>query len=909
MSIIHPGKLAIQDPTVTLSNYDDGDRTRFLYNGNQFIKAKLSTSRPSYAYVGSITNAGLEYIGYTEYKDTNGNYVLVNDEKYIPEATGAPTATSANIIIVGFSSQISTSEVYFWTTSYIETDYIHAQYSYDGSTYFDISGESFSWRFDADIQQRPGESPPVGEYEYTISLGASYTFRYLKLTTRVSTSTTSSTSSGATIVNVLDTGDFQDSSVDYKQYLYGEFNFSGPVGAAKFKVPFIYTGKTSTTFTGMSFDWTNAIYIYTVSGSPPLTITSDNWDTLDSGATVFSADSFAYTVTEIEVIRNEGALLEVWDTDGSQAASKSLEYDYYFDIVYDKYYDTYITIRQNTAYDGTPEAGFLLGDTFNYSTSEFDTTRWSESSTDTGFQLNTTSGTVENRALESKGRTTTKYYIDGNFTADIEIGFNNFSGTSSRVFLGTIDSARDNEFVSIGYAGPFAPFFAGPGNWEAVQVLNTIDTTGGAAYFRGLRFNTTDIVDGSSSLSFVYNSSSDYWTVTSGVGGSLPNLTPGVSYSEGPIETVSIVHSSTPANGSTLDLKFNKQMLTAPSQDTWLWRLGIEKSGDNIVCRYDVGTGAFTDWITYISAASYDLNLELFSDTGSSSTGDLTLDNLVVSGTGYWADIPVLSVEALDENGNRVQVIGLTDTDGYVIKQFDILSIPSEYNSWGSGKIQFATDGLSSANSGSLFFKIGTDLYKYNKNLFPLVNEDGASATSHKTNVIPEIAEVNFAYNAYTNAGLYYIEKDADRDGVYIYTLSTSTISGTAYEVQLDLTVDTYPTAWDTNNYTTMYYVEGTSLKYFNVNAENVAFCNVAAIDKVMSAGSGDSTTVTATVLNPYGEPLESKTVAFSVSAGDGAVSPSTGCTTASGVSSATYTVGSTVGTSTLSATASDIAC
>ena len=97
MAIVHPGKVQINDPSVTLTGYSDTDRTRFLYTGAQFVKATLINPKATFAYVYSLSTGG----PWEEYKDLNGLYALVNSEKYIPIATGAPDPTKANEVIVG----------------------------------------------------------------------------------------------------------------------------------------------------------------------------------------------------------------------------------------------------------------------------------------------------------------------------------------------------------------------------------------------------------------------------------------------------------------------------------------------------------------------------------------------------------------------------------------------------------------------------------------------------------------------------------------------------------------------------------------------------------------------------------------------------------------------------------------
>ncbi len=103
--------------------------------------------------------------------------------------------------------------------------------------------------------------------------------------------------------------------------------------------------------------------------------------------------------------------------------------------------------------------------------------------------------------------------------------------------------------------------------------------------------------------------------------------------------------------------------------------------------------------------------------------------------------------------------------------------------------------------------------------------------------------------------------------------------------------------------------MDGTKLKEYDMDEADVAFCNVVSAEKIMSAGTSTTSDVVATVLNVYGEPLSAKTVSFTVSAGDGAMTGTPTCTNASGIGSATYTVGTTVGTTTITATASDVAC
>ncbi|KKK88500.1 hypothetical protein LCGC14_2742560, partial [marine sediment metagenome] len=178
---VQPGKVATYDPSVTLTNYSDSGRTRFLHNGTQFVKAKLISSRATFAHVGYVSG-GNDVTGYTNYVDSNGDYVLVDGSKYIPEATGGPSPGFGNYIIVSYPLQVSTSEIIFWTISQLSfySDFV-VKYSYDGTTYFSATVSTVVETYDNDIARRVGDVPPSGEYVYTLTLGSTYTARYFKV--------------------------------------------------------------------------------------------------------------------------------------------------------------------------------------------------------------------------------------------------------------------------------------------------------------------------------------------------------------------------------------------------------------------------------------------------------------------------------------------------------------------------------------------------------------------------------------------------------------------------------------------------------------------------------------------------------------------------------------------------------
>ena len=79
----------------------------------------------------------------------------------------------------------------------------------------------------------------------------------------------------------------------------------------------------------------------------------------------------------------------------------------------------------------------------------------------------------------------------------------------------------------------------------------------------------------------------------------------------------------------------------------------------------------------------------------------------------------------------------------------------------------------------------------------------------------------------------------------------------------------------------------------------------VNADDITLAAGTAADTPVNADVINAWGTALNGKTVTFSVT-GDGAVTPSSDITTGAGRATTSFTVGATVGVSTVTATVTE---
>lgn len=95
-------------------------------------------------------------------------------------------------------------------------------------------------------------------------------------------------------------------------------------------------------------------------------------------------------------------------------------------------------------------------------------------------------------------------------------------------------------------------------------------------------------------------------------------------------------------------------------------------------------------------------------------------------------------------------------------------------------------------------------------------------------------------------------------------------------------------------------------LKQFNVDPTLSAFAAINVDDFSLRAGTSDTTTVRANVINCWGEPLQGKTVNFSVTQGDGAVNPASDTTDILGEAITDYNVGTTPGAVQITAVISD---
>ena len=264
----------------------------------------------------------------------------------------------------------------------------------------------------------------------------------------------------------------------------------------------------------------------------------------------------------------------------------------------------------------------------------------------------------------------------------------------------------------------------------------------------------------------------------------------------------------------------------------------------------------------------------------------------------------------MDVEGSRVFVDGVSDANGSVINTLDVIENPNRVYGDYYGNVSIATTNEGEGAGGSLFIRIGTSIYKYNKTTLPLASpESGANAALLSSGISMQERVHHFQYDGYSVGGLSYIFDDLNRGGVYMSIIDAGTLSVAKYEAELDVTAANVSLARDVADTSVLYTVIDNDVYVFNASEDDTAFCNVVVDDTILPASSGFSTTVTAIVTNMFGVPLSNKTVAFALTAGGGSISSASDCTSASGTAITSFTASSIVGTSFVTATASNDVC
>ncbi len=608
-------------------------------------------------------------------------------------------------------------------------------------------------------------------------------------------------------------------------------------------------------------------------------------------------------VTEVQIIAPLTPTLSYFDTDGGFASSFTFEKANILDACFDTTVSpdgVFYTIRFNPDTTGTSTVDF--DDDFSAAkagtasgTNNFNPARWEESNVNTAFlRLNEE---VDYNVAAGDGQLETTYTIAGDFEAQIDVIPQTVTTEEMWFVLRALDATNNNTIIQEGLGLETSPVTSGV--WFASHVDSLVNSTADCD-LRELRPLWHNAASGTDSFDLTFSGS--VWIVSGTLTGKLNDATTGVPYDETVDSTTPIDFliscTATPTTGEKFTFDLTTDNVKKDVTESGI--VGIQRISNS-----GTTTRVFTDLAGPLS--TNDVSFELYGNTN--GVVNISADNyLVTSGTGDFPDVSVFTVEKTDSEGQTTGVA--------LIESFDVIGESNKtYNDFLEGRVMIACSSSGSSGGGNIYLKVDNVLYKYPNNI-ALGTEDGSGAAATSTAQISKDGTNSFAWTHESAINglpfLTYIEFDDTLDIVHLQTLDKDTLLDTTSdkEVLLDISdynTNRYEVFYDQNDFDTVYYVDSSAnLQSWNIDDRISAFIAVNANDVTLPAGTAQQTFVNADVINAWGEAKSGKVVTFSVTAGDGAVSPSSDNTDSGGRATTQFTVGSTVGVSTVTATVTE---
>lgn len=603
-------------------------------------------------------------------------------------------------------------------------------------------------------------------------------------------------------------------------------------------------------------------------------------------------------VTEVEIVTPlDKGVLSYYDTDGSFASSFNFEKDDVLDAAYDNINGVFYTIRFNGDTVGTTSLN--LSDDFSEAeagdatgTNDFNPARWNEDSTNSQFLRS--SEQLRYNVATGDGQLETTFELTEQLAITLGVDPISVAFDPSWLTMRALD-ANKNTIMSEGVGYQNSP--TATGVWFTNRVENLVNSTANCDLreVRPLWHNTTSGID---SFTLAYNGTA--WTVSGTLTGALSNASTGDIYTEvddasTPVEFI-ISCTAGPTTGEQFTFDLVSDHVTKPPATTGT--LGIFRAGSTFTTNNVLGV---THDAATVSTGT--VTVELYGNT--TSPINIQADDFTVtSGTSLFPSIPVFTVEKTDNEGVVVNPA--------LISAFDVIGDPSKtFNSYLDGRVQIAATS-SGTGGGFIYLKIDNRILKYANNI-ALGSENGSSALVDTTDQIAAAGTNSFNWTHESGLisptpFLSYLEYDAGLDIVHVKTVNKDTLLDNTANREVLLNISSYGTNeykvfFDQNDFDTLYYVDSSAnLQAFNLDDRLSAFMSLNADDVSLPAGTSQQTFVRAEVINAWGETLDGKDVTFSVTAGDGAVSPATDTTVSGGEAETQFTVGSTVGVSTVTA-------
>ena len=645
-----------------------------------------------------------------------------------------------------------------------------------------------------------------------------------------------------------------------------------------------------------------AQFKYTVSFTSPAIGGLQYWRIKHSTSEIFN------DVTEVQIVEPLTPTISYFESSGGFASSFPFEQPNILDACWDPNNNPggggqFFTIRFNDVLTGTAtvtlDDDFGEGDAGTASgTNNFNPARWTEDSNNTQFLR--VGGLLSYNVASGKGQLETTYDFEDDF--DVEIVAIPITVTTEPMWFTISALDVDNKaLMSEGMGIETSPTTSGV---FFSSYIDNFSSSAPDATVRDLRAQWHNTTSGTDSIAMVFAGGST-WTISGTQTGGLTDATTGVLYNQTtdagtPIEFI-ISATATPTIGQqfTFDLiTENAKKDVAVSGVIGITRTGSDWVTDNVIT-------------SPVSLGTAPVTIELFGNTD--GLVNISADNYeVTTGSGSFDDVSVFSIERTDTEGD---LLAITPT---VIEAFDVIGDPSlTYNDFLDGRVQIACSSSGISTAGSIYIKINSTLYKYPNNI-SLSQEDGSNATISKTGQIAADGTSSLQWTRESGLissdptpFLTYLEFDETLDILHLRTINHVTLLDNTDAKELLLGISDYDTNryvafYNQEDFDTLYYVDSsTNLQAFNIDDRISAFMAINAEDVTLPAGTAQETDVNADVINAWGEALAGKIVTFSV-AGDGAVTPASDTTDSSGRATTQFTVGSTVGISTVTATATE---
>jgi hypothetical protein len=636
-------------------------------------------------------------------------------------------------------------------------------------------------------------------------------------------------------------------------------------------------------------------YVYTLNLSAPTT------------AKYWLLNTVSYTslsITQVQITESSQAKLRYWESDGDVSTVEEIEQESIYDIVYDKADDVYYA----ACFSSIGGVGSSISDTFN--SESIDEEKWTVEGG--GINLPAYSGIefVNVSGTSIQGSIISNSYHTGDFSTILPTEVTVMSGTGY-YGLSVVDKDTSNMCGGIFLSGDWGESVSR--KVIGVTAGKFLNATNDIVSIGDLHFNPSSVVEGVYENIFTYSAGDVGWMHTRVAREGSPSY---FEFTSVPLGDSPLISSS--GISCSVNYESEDSLLTGHYFSFWTYKTTIAglsysdpqlkavytKTTENLSFLYSEGVDTFVlDTVVGFSGAK----IKVIGATD--NFVDITSDYITSIGD-YSYEIPSIKIVSLDVDGDIVQKVGMSDLQGNVLSNLSVInSYGKEYGDY-FGEVSIATTGLSKVAGGSIYIRVGEDIYKYNKAALPVLErERGENAVILASGVLVHDNIRNFVYDDYSYGGLSYVIEDTNRAGFFIKEMSSSTLLPVPYEAQLEMDSIDEPVSIDSDDFHTRYILKNDDIYVYNMDSSSVAFCNVIMTDPILPANSNYQTTLTAHVVNLYGDPLQGKTVTFVITSGGGTVSPTTVCTTSSGTASTVYTADAVVGTTIITATASNIAC